>query len=62
MDAEFKPVRVRKAEAELIHTESRLSTLDKERDECRDRIAKLKKDIADEWKHANGPREATVTV
>ena len=48
MTTEWKPVRVTRLERELSHEEQRLTTLDKERDECRDRIAGIKSEIKKE--------------
>lgn len=54
MTEEWKPVRVRGLESELRHAEETLKTLDRERDECRDRIAHLKQEITKE----TGPGQA----
>lgn len=57
MNEDWKPVRVRNLERELIHAEETLKTLDRDRDECRDRIAHIKNQIQQE----TGPREAVVS-
>lgn len=51
------PQRVRGLERELIHAEEHLKTLDRDRDETRDRIANLKHQIEKE----TGPVQAVVT-
>ena len=54
---EWKPQRVRGMERELAHEEERLRTLDRDRDECRDRIAHIKQEIIKE----TGPYQASGT-
>lgn len=57
MSEDWKPHRVRNLERELIHAEEHLKTLDRERDETRDRIDHLKHQIRQE----TGPVDAVVS-
>jgi hypothetical protein len=49
----WKPVRVRGLERELIHAEEHLKTLDRDRDETKDRISSIKYQIEQETGERN---------